>query len=102
METLTREHFTPHVGEGFRIRLDPEHVLEIELVDVKTLGSVMAGSELQARGRDAFSLYFRGPLQPILLQQIWRVEHATVGDRDIFLVAIGPDRGGMIYEAIFT
>jgi hypothetical protein len=37
-----------------------------------------------------------------LAQKIHRLEHATLGALDIFIVPIGPDRLGMLYEAIFS
>jgi hypothetical protein len=38
----------------------------------------------------------------ILPQRIYRIEHDAVGEHDLFIVPIGPGRGGLLYEVIFT
>jgi hypothetical protein len=37
-----------------------------------------------------------------LPQATYRLEHATLGAMDVFLVPIGQDREGVRYEAIFN
>ena len=54
------------------------------------------------RVRRPFSLIYRGPLTPILPQQIYPVEHPELGTLELFLVPVGPEGGGMQYEAVFT
>ena len=49
-----------------------------------------------------FSLVFVGPARFVLPQQTYRVEHDSLGELDLFLVPIGPNGGGMRYEAVFT
>ena len=49
-----------------------------------------------------FSLLFRGPLRPLLPQQITTLEHDTLGVLEIFIVPVGPDEYGQRYEAIFN
>lgn len=96
LETLTAESFTPHVDTPFRVEAGgPE--LEIKLSHVNVLGGA-SGS----RDRRPFELLFHGPLRPILPQQIYRLQHAALGDLEIFIVPLGPDAEGMRYEAIFT
>jgi hypothetical protein len=59
--------------------------------------------------RTPFSVVFRGPLEPIMPQGIYHVEHEHLGALDIFIVPIGPDTDttpgegptGMFYEAVF-
>jgi hypothetical protein len=53
-------------------------------------------------GRAPFSIVFRGPLDAVLPQCIYQLEHAAIGTFDLFLVPIGPDGEGMRYEAVFT
>jgi hypothetical protein len=36
------------------------------------------------------------------VQRIYRIEHHAMGTFELFLVAIGPDGTGMLYQAIFT
>ena len=49
-----------------------------------------------------FSLLFYGPLQPVLPQCIYRLNHDALGSMEIFLVPLGPDAESMQYEAVFN
>jgi hypothetical protein len=94
LHSLTAEDFRPHLGTGFRITHES---VECELIEVKPQeGSARTGS------RVAFSVVFRGPPQPVLEQRIRRLEHDRLGVLELFLVPIGPDDTGMLYEAVFT
>lgn len=94
LDSLTAEDFRPHVGTGFRLT-DVAGVCELVEVTAQQ-GSVRPGS------RFAFSLVFRGPPQPVMEQRIRRLEHDGMGALELFLVPIGPDDAGMLYEAVFT
>lgn len=52
--------------------------------------------------RDAFSILLQSKAEQILPQQIYRLQHATMGELDIFLVPIGQDENGVRYEAVFS
>ncbi len=93
LETLTKELWTHCLNEGFIIA-EP---IEMELVEVNGLRHKHPRAE-----REPFSLAFRGPKAPVLIQKIYPVEHRSLGVLDLFLVPIGPDQAGMRYEAIFT
>jgi len=90
---LTAEDFRPHVGTRFAVPAGP---FEAELIEVDELDAAAAGGP-----RAPFSLIFRGPLEPLLPQAIQRLEHDELGRLDVFLVPIGPDGPGMLYEAVF-
>lgn len=93
---LTKEHFAPHVGEEFRLRTDTGIV-------ALTLRSVDGtGRRWDADGREAFSILFGGPREAMLPQAIYRLEHDSLDQLDIFLVPVGPDEAGQRYEAVFT
>lgn len=96
LEKLTAESFESHLGSRFGVATAPLGRLQFELVSV---GRSAAGGGPRAGG--PFSLVFRGPLQPVLSQRIYRLEHAALGPLEIFLVPIGPDAQGMRYEAVF-
>ena len=53
------------------------------------------------REAGAFRLEWRGPSEPILAQAIYRLRR---GDRmfDMFIVPLGQDARGTLYEAIFN
>jgi hypothetical protein len=103
LETLTVATFEPRIGETFHIRPRPEHELEAELIEARALGGgpSRAPSETSRR-RTPFSLSFRTSLTAPLPQRIYEVAHDELGSHEIFLVPIGPDGKGMVYQAIFT
>ncbi len=51
---------------------------------------------------DNFSLIFHGPMSPFFPQGIYRLNHQKLGEIDIFLVPMGPNRAVMEYEAVFN
>lgn len=102
LQELTLDAFVPHIGGRFRIFLSADRAIEAELVEARALSEQTGPQESPARKRVPFSLVFRTPGSDYAPQQIYRVEHDTLGSYDIFLVPIGPDGTGMRYEAIFT
>ena len=103
LETLTVDVFQPRIGDTFRIRPRPESEIEAELIEARTLGGGpgRALSDMPRR-RTPFSLSFRTSLTAPLPQSIYEVAHDELGSYQIFLVPVGPDGKGMVYEAIFT
>ena len=53
-------------------------------------------------GRDVFSVLFRGPADTVFDQQIYPLSNETMGEMDLFIVPVGPDKQGMCYEAVFS
>jgi hypothetical protein len=114
LETFVLQTFAPHLGETFHLRLptrpdaDPPTPLDLQLIEVTDL--TQRGAPPDAPGaagtagdhRAPFSIVLRGPPAPVLPQRIYSLEHAGVGVFQLFLVPIGPDGGGMRYEAVFT
>ena len=52
--------------------------------------------------RAPFSLVFRSTKGVILPQRLYRVEHADIGAVDLFLVPVGRDVAGVLYQAVFN
>ena len=99
LDRLTYQDFSPLLNQVFDLHASPELVMQVELISVTPLGAATpAGNQT----RQAFSLVFRGPRQPVLPQRIYRLENTNLGEIEIFLVPIGPDSGGLCYEAIFN
>jgi len=98
LQDLTSASFEPHLGTVFAIPVEGATALELVLDSVR-LHEPHPGPRAQP-----FSAYFRGPRAPVLLQRIYRLDHAEMGTLDLFLVPIGPDPkgGGMSYEAVFN
>ncbi|MFL6197051.1 MAG: DUF6916 family protein [Thermoanaerobaculia bacterium] len=98
LQDLTPASFEAQLGTVFHIHSGDAGPLGVKLHEVKR-------HERHPGPRsEPFSVYFLGALRPILLQGIYRVEHAAMGTMEIFLVPVGPDpKGqGMVYEAVFN
>jgi hypothetical protein len=90
-DRLTSEAFAGRIGEAF----------EVLSAEGSPLALVLSECEADRYER-SFSLLFHardGRLEP---QQTFRARHPELGEFDLFLVPLGPDEGGMRYEAIFT
>ena len=97
-EMLTEEDFRRHLNTRFDVRVDAERTLPLELEEVRPFPALV-----HTRGdMERFSLYFRGPADLLIEQQICRLEHAEMGALDIFLVPVEHDAKGVRYEAVFS
>ncbi len=96
LDKLTIEMFEEQVSRTFLIKVEDTDV-EAGLVDCRSLES-----DAEEGRRKPFSLLFRGPLEPVLPQQIYEVRSEQTELMEIFLVPIGPGKVGMRYEAVFT
>jgi hypothetical protein len=94
IESLTLSDFEPHIGDGFSVNAG-HSVLSLTLKVAKPLGTAL-------RQGGAFALHFGGPAAPVLPQSIYPFRHAGLGTLDLFIVPIGREKEGVIYEAIFT
>lgn len=94
LEDVTAASFEPHVGQEFRLATEPASL-------VFTLARVKQHS-FEGPTRTAFSLFFRGPAEPILPQAIYALDHAELGALEIFIVPVGRDEQGTEYEAAFS
>ena len=99
LDTVTSERFAAHVGDVFRMQVDASRTIDVELIAVEA--SAAAARDGTDGRRPPFAVLFRGPREPIFPQRMYRLEHATLGALDIFLVPIGFDDRGLRYEAIF-
>jgi hypothetical protein len=101
LDKLTSTDFSDLLNQHFQVGLESGPLIETELVSVTMLGHGTAKAQT-ADAREPFSLLFRGPLTPILPQQIYQFDHPSLGNFPLFIVPVGPDGVGMRYEAIFT
>lgn len=98
LKTLSLEQFEPCLMQQFVVTPKEHKPFHLQLIAVDKRGDF----DPDFADRQAFSLIFRGPYEPVLPQQIWSLAHEAFGELDIFLVPIGPDKKGMRYEAVFT
>lgn len=88
---LTADDFAPYVDTRFQVAGEAGFEL--------MLTSVTDHSNDQL---EQFSLAFVGRASPWLPQGQYKLEHAQMGECDLFLVPNGPDASGMRYEAAFS
>jgi hypothetical protein len=96
--TLTEEEFSKHVSTKFRVRLDAEKSVDLELTEVKGYMS----KQHEQTGMERFSTYFNGPAEPFLPQLLYTFEHEQMGEFEMFLVPIAKNDAGFRYESVFN
>ncbi|HEV2773685.1 MAG TPA: hypothetical protein VGV57_12835 [Thermoleophilaceae bacterium] len=101
LASLTVDDFAPFVGDLFTIDAGDAGTIELELTEA-ALHDPAAPAADDSGTRSPFSVEFRGPVDPILAQQICRLESDSLGPLELFIVPIGRDAAGSRYEAVFT
>lgn len=98
LDKLKPASFEEHLGSRFRVDLEADGTMDLELVQVTPLNPEYGKGPRE----EPFTVLFRGPRSAVLPQRIYRLEHEKMGRLDVFIVPIGPDAQGMRYEAIFN
>ena len=93
-ESLSKEAFTENLNTKFRVPLESSEPVELELIEVDDSGSTPR--------HEQFSVYFRGPLDRLLPQNTYHMEHPRMGAIALFIVPIGHGEAGFRYEAVFN
>jgi hypothetical protein len=92
------ESFLEHLNTKFRVKLESNEQVELELVEV----AVRKIEPNEQAGMERFSAFFYGPANFFLAQQTYELVHPGMGEMYIFLVPIGQDQRGIKYEAVFN
>ncbi len=97
MQAYSYEFFAGHLREIFSIALGKSSV-DMTLVEARRRPPrVVAG--LRA---EPFTLYFKCANPILLPQKTYPFTNPGTGKLDIFIVPIGRERDGVVYEAIFN
>lgn len=97
LESFTLATFQGREGEPFQVTLNDGALLDLELVEVTAYNA----TGWRPGSRAPFSLLFRGPREPLLPQQTYPMRHQTIGAFALFIVPLGPDQEGLLYQAVF-
>jgi hypothetical protein len=102
LEKLTHDDFLKWLHQKYEIHHNGA-TLEVELTECRTLP--YPGRKDAERA--PFAVIFRGPLQPVLEQRIYKLEckkleGSSADPLEIFIVPVGRDAVGMRYEAVFS
>ncbi len=96
LEQVDQATFAPYLGQIFEAIVNDGR-LSLTLAEVRPLAAAPRGGP-----RPPFALTFHGPPTLRLPQQIYRLDHSTLGAMEIFLVPIAADASASRFEAIFN
>ena len=95
METkLLHEEFGRQLNQNFLVNVEGADPINLQLVEVSAL-TVLPRQEM-------FSIVLKGPGSQVMPQSIYSLENSSMGQMDLFLVAIRKDEEAVYYEAIFN
>jgi hypothetical protein len=93
-ELLTKDAFAENLNTKFRIQLEASNTVELELIEVL--------ETMRTLRQQQFSVFFRGPLDYLLPQGTYHMEHKKMGTVSLFIVPVGREQDGFRYEAVFN
>jgi hypothetical protein len=97
VQILTFESFSPHLNSTFALGLG-ETSVDLTLTEA-TKQPFRAFNGMM---REPFSLIFRSGTPVVLPQRTYPLKHEAMGKLDIFIVPIGRDVHGVVYQAVFN
>jgi len=95
---LVFEDFADKVGEVFVIGEQEFPAIPLTLTEAEPLPARTGPNGM----RPPFSLIFLGKDPRVLPQRLYRLEHEEMGTLTIFLVPVGKDAEGVLYQAVFN
>ena len=103
LDQLEAKDFSPYVSEKFDVGLSSSDPIEAELVEVSEYeGRAEELGPTDRKRKRPFSILFKIENDPPLPQDIYKVEHNEMATMELFLVPIGRDGDGFLYEAVFN
>ena len=100
--TLSEADFEALLNQSFYVNTD-HGVVILDLVEVQEQNNEAKGpARKEQRTTKQFSITFVGPTQPALPPAIYRLEHRSAGNADLFLEDAGVDGSARRYRARFT
>jgi hypothetical protein len=97
LDKLTSTDFSAHLNQPFTLELETLPPILLQLRAVQKLDSEGEISALYRSVR--FAVVFNGPLRPILPQQVYSIQHPTMGHLNLLFTPIGPSGVSMQYKA---
>jgi hypothetical protein len=97
LDKVSAADFSPLLHDTFRLVTSDGATLDLELVE-----TYESARPRPAQERFSFSLLFKGTRDKLLPQQMYRMEHATLGAMDLMIVPVREDQDGYYYEAVFN
>lgn len=91
------ENFTRELNTFFTLCPAGGSSMMAELVEVRSNGYTVPG-----RSKENFSLLLNDRANPSISQGLVKVQHPRLGEFELFLVPVMPDRPGVCYQAVFN
>jgi len=98
LSDLDQHSFTTEVGSTFRLVSGPAPFTDLKLARVEDY----AATHPSSLPGEIFTAVFLGPAEVALPQELYRLEHPTLGGMSLLLVPTGPVSEGRLYEAVFN
>jgi hypothetical protein len=94
---FTSTDFSSHLDQPFKLQVESLPPILLQLRAVRHLAEAKNGQERSKT--DEFVIVFNGPLRPLLPQQIYCLEHPTMGKIKLRFAPIGRNGASMQYQA---
>jgi hypothetical protein len=101
LEQLGFEAFAKLVKTNFRVWIDPQASVDLELAEI-TPPRVSSTGGANSLKYENFTLEFLGPADRLLPQRMYWFESAAIGRFELFIVPVGRDPNGTRYHAAFN
>ncbi|MGD9824421.1 DUF6916 family protein [Desulfobacter sp.] len=93
LEKLNKASFDPYLNDSFEIDLENSKVVNAKLIEVQDTSSGVV---------ESFSLIFQAPATAPFYQGTYKIKHEKMGEFPVFMVPVGPRRGMLEYQVIFS
>lgn len=94
---VTCDEFTSRLNSTFRFSSGPDHAFDAVLVE-----AVESKYQGKPGERVGFSLMFLGPVSPIWPQATYLVRGLGSDEMELFIVPVGSDSSGTMYQAVLN
>jgi hypothetical protein len=97
VQLVSLQNFASAANQSFDLAIG-EAAMPLTLVEVRPLPP----RPFPGMAREPFSLIFRSQSQLVLPQRSYKLRHPEMGDLDVFLVPVGKDVQGVLYQAVYN
>lgn len=102
MNLPSHQTFCDHINDNFRVQVNGG---SDEIFVLKSISNLLESAiSTPTNPKEHFSIIFECENQIYLPQKIYKFTHPVIGEFELFIVPIGPDRvsKNMCYQAIFS
>ena len=100
MPRLTYKDFEASINQPFQIHFGADQLLTVTLTEFRLWGQPAPDEKPDAY--QPFTIVFQSDITQYLPQATYRIANERIGDHDIFIVPLGPNKLGVQYEAVFS